>query len=134
MRTVCLVEDDPDLRQDLVELLEIAGTKATAYENAEACLNWLDSAKQDPISCFKLFLVDLTLPGMGGRQFVATLRQRGIESPILVLSGESKTDEIDQFLNLHKLHFMPKPFKFEVFLAKVSNLMLEGAGAVQNER
>ncbi|MDX1987701.1 MAG: response regulator [Candidatus Obscuribacter sp.] len=125
MHKVCYIEDDPDLRQDLAELLEISGLTVRAYESAEEFLT--SGSEEEAPKDYSLWVVDLTLPGLNGRELCSMLRQRGVETPIVVLSGEEKTEELEQFVNLHRLIFISKPFKFDHFLARVLDILPQGA-------
>ncbi len=83
-RTICLVDDDPIVRGLLSEILTPAGFTSLEAHDAEACLQLLNSSTPD------LFLLDISMPGMSGLELAKVLRERGIRSPIIMLSADAQ--------------------------------------------
>jgi len=94
---VLVVDDDADVREMLVRTMERQGwTSLTANDGREALAV---VAAQTP----DLILLDLTMPGMDGFEFVAELRRRQEwrAIPIVVITGKSLTNEDRQKLEGH---------------------------------
>lgn len=114
-RRILLVDDDADLRQTLVEQLEVhpefeilqAGTANDA----------LKSTRENNID---LTILDVGLPDMDGREAVKLLRAEGYNSPILMLTGHDS--DADQILGLDSgaNDYLTKPFRFPVLLARIN--------------
>ena len=83
-RTICLVDDDPVLKGFLSDLLIPLGFTTLEAFDADSCLNLLDEAKPD------LFILDVSMPGKSGLELSEILRDRGIRSPILMLSANAQ--------------------------------------------
>lgn len=82
---VLLVEDDPDDHFLMRELLaEVAGGEFTLHwaPDAERGLSVVDGAEHD------IFLVDYRLAGRSGLDFLRTVRERGIDTPVIILTGQ----------------------------------------------
>src|SRR5262249_59481045 len=86
-RRVLVVDDDPDLRQRLRELLEKEGLEVDEAGDGRAALARLD--EQWP----GLILLDLLMPGMDGFEFLGELQQRqtGRSVPVVVLTAKDLT-------------------------------------------
>jgi CheY-like chemotaxis protein len=86
-RRVLVIDDDPDLRQRLRDLLEEEGLQVDEAGDGRAALTRLD--EQWP----GLILLDLLMPGMDGFAFLTELQRRreGRSVPVVVLTGKDLT-------------------------------------------
>jgi len=66
--------------------------------------------------------VDVRLPGMNGVEVLRTLRDRGIATPVLVLTAQDAVDSKVQALRTGADDYVTKPFSFEELLARVEAL------------
>ena len=82
---VGIVDDDRELRTALRLLLESAGHVVETWADADACLAAMHPQRS---GCL---LLDLRLPGMSGLSLQKTLHERGIELPVILLSGHADT-------------------------------------------
>ena len=71
---------------------------------------------------YDLLVLDVRLPGMSGLELVRTLRDRGLTSPILMLTAQDSVDFKVQALRAGADDYMTKPFAFEELLARVEAL------------
>lgn len=109
-RPILVIEDDPDLRDNLQEALELEGYEAVTAAHGVEALRLLDDA---PLP--GAILLDLMMPVMSGAEFLATLRRERPELaaavPIMVLtaSGEAHkyrdltTEVLQKPVNLERL-------------------------------
>jgi two-component system chemotaxis response regulator CheY len=109
-RAVLVIDDDADARDALASLLEREGYRAAQVENGQQALEHLQVSHQQPA----VILLDLDMPVMDGRQFLARLPQiRGSVRPIvIVITGQDprivpgavavfrKPVQLDQLLRL----------------------------------
>jgi len=110
MHAILIVEDDPDIREDLAELLRDEGyTVSTAGNGAEA----LTVLREGFSPC--VVLLDLMMPTMNGWDFrSAMLREKKLASiPVVVLSGVADAD--DQAAQM-KLDYLAKPIDVDRLL------------------
>ena len=81
MRWVLIVDDDPDLRETLVDALSLEGLSVHAVENGREALDWLHGhAELDWV-----VLLDLMMPVMDGRSFLEARACDPIIAPIPVV-------------------------------------------------
>lgn len=112
-----LVEDEPHIAQGLIFNLEEEGYDVHHVDNGEAALAVLATRS------FALIVLDLMLPGIDGLEVCRTLRQRGDQTPVLMLTARSgEQDRIDG-LSEGADDYLPKPFNLKEFLLRVSALL-----------
>jgi DNA-binding response OmpR family regulator len=113
-RRLFIVDDDEDLRTNLVEQLN--HYREFDITEANSACDALDKVKDAHVD---LMILDVGLPDMDGREAVRILRNDGFKSPILLLTGhDSDSDEI-LGLEAGANDYVTKPFRFSVLLARV---------------
>jgi DNA-binding response OmpR family regulator len=113
---VLVIEDDPTVGQFVKRGLEEARYSVDLVadgEEGEAL------AKSQP---YDLVVLDLRLPGRSGQQVLRSLRARGFEKPILVLTAQDAVDAKVETLRAGADDYVTKPFAFEELLARVEAL------------
>src|SRR5215470_10180200 len=75
---------------------------------------------------FDLVLLDLMLPGRSGLEILQTLRQRRVETPVLVLTARDGIDDRVLGLDLGADDYLVKPFALPELLARVRALFRRG--------
>lgn len=83
---VLLVDDDAAVRAALKFALEVEGFKVRLYAGPEALL-----AEQD-LPAKGCLVIDYRMPVVDGLQLIALLRERGVDLPILMISGRVSAD------------------------------------------
>ncbi len=78
---ICVLDDDPGVRQSLQFLLEAHGFAVRTYG---AALTLLDTIEPDDVDCL---VIDYKMPQMDGLDVAAQLRQRHIAAPIILITG-----------------------------------------------
>ncbi|TCT35288.1 response regulator transcription factor [Martelella mediterranea] len=113
-RTILLVDDDQDLRETLVEQLEL-------YEefdilSAESAADSLRMLKEGQVD---LLIMDVGLPDMDGREAVKMARKNGFKAPIIMLTGHDTDSDTILGLEAGANDYVTKPFRFAVLLARI---------------
>ncbi len=122
--TILLVEDNPADARLLVEALRerrsacrvarvADGRQALAYLHGDE--PFARAPRPD------LLLLDLNLPGLGGRELLARIKRDPAlgQIPVIVLSSSQDADEIAACYALHANAYVSKPVEFEAFSAVV---------------
>lgn len=112
-QTILVVEDDRAIRQGLESAILKEGFDAIVVPSAEDAEEVMDTRSVD------LIILDLMLPGQSGLQLCRTLRDRGLNLPILMLTA--RADESDKILglNLGADDYITKPFSLDELMARV---------------
>lgn len=116
---ILVVDDDPDLRETLVDIFEDAGYATEAAEHGAAALELLQRAPDLPA----LVLLDMTMPVMDGETFAARMRQdpRLAQLPIVVYTARSDRERVAA--QLHAAGSVAKPLKLGQLLAVVGKVI-----------
>lgn len=115
---VLLVEDEPKLRQSLVEGLRLENLSVTGVgtaAEAEEQINGTD---------FDLIVLDWMLPDGNGVEMAARLRAQGKRMPVLIISARGGNATKDLVLRSGASGFLAKPFSFTDLLSQ-SRALLE---------
>jgi two-component system copper resistance phosphate regulon response regulator CusR len=75
---------------------------------------------------FDLIVLDLMLPGRDGIEILTTLRNRGIDTPILILTARDTVEDRVLGLDSGADDYLLKPFAFPEFLARIRALLRRG--------
>ncbi|MBI4231143.1 MAG: response regulator transcription factor [Planctomycetes bacterium] len=75
---------------------------------------------------FDLVLLDLMLPGRGGLEILKTLRQRGLQTPVLILTAKDAVADRVEGLDGGADDYLVKPFAFPELLARIRTLLRRG--------
>ncbi|MFM2429054.1 MAG: hypothetical protein RLZZ511_267 [Cyanobacteriota bacterium] len=112
---VLIIEDEPNLRSSLVDLLMREGFEAVGVANGEAGL--AEIKQRQPA----LILCDIKMPGMSGYDFLQQLRHdpETRNLPFIFLSGQASHSQIRQGMNLGADDYLPKPFQPEELIQAV---------------
>lgn len=116
--SIMVVEDDPSTSLLIISLLEEEGYVVHSANNGGDGLKKLDT-----IPLPNVFVVDLMMPDMDGKQFLEKARLRfghAAFPPVLLLTASSDGEGTAH--DVEAEDFLPKPFKAEDLLHHVSNL------------
>ena len=75
---------------------------------------------------FDLVLLDLMLPRRDGVEVLTTLRKRGLQTPVLILTAKDTVDDRVQGLDLGADDYLIKPFAFPELVARIRALLRRG--------
>lgn len=75
---------------------------------------------------FDLILLDLMLPGRDGLEILRTVRQRGIQTPVLILTAKDAVEDRVVGLDLGADDYLVKPFAFPELSARIRALLRRG--------
>jgi len=114
---ILLVEDDPGLRLTLTHRLGSEGYRVeTAGDGEEGLARAVGAA-------FDLLILDVMLPRKSGFDVLRDLRQRGIESPVLMLTARSQVADRVVGLKLGADDYLTKPFAIRELIARVAAIL-----------
>jgi two-component system alkaline phosphatase synthesis response regulator PhoP len=114
---ILLIEDEDALSVPLSDRLRREGYWVQIAANGET---GYEQALQGP---FDLILLDVMLPRKSGLDVCRDLRQRGITTPILMLTARTRTDDKVMGLRIGADDYLPKPFDQAELLARIEALL-----------
>lgn len=122
---VLVIEDDLRMASLLTQGLSEEGYQvASAHTGPDG----LSIASGSP---FDAIVLDVMLPGLDGFAVAESLRERGILSPILMLTARDTQGDIIRGLDLGADDYLTKPFDLDVFFARVRAVVRRGPSSTQ---
>jgi DNA-binding response OmpR family regulator len=121
MHKILIVEDEPAMQLGLKDNLEFEGYEATAVGDGQKALEEILTDLYD------LVILDVMLPNLSGFDVCKSVRAKGNNTPIILLTA--KGEEIDKVLGLElgADDYMTKPFSVRELLARIkANLRRSG--------
>jgi two-component system alkaline phosphatase synthesis response regulator PhoP len=112
-----LVEDEPGLRLTLTDRLASEGYEVDTAADGEEGLVRASSGDHD------LIVLDVMLPRLGGFDICRTLRQRGVTTPVLMLTARGQVADKVVGLKLGADDYLTKPFETIELLARLEALL-----------
>ena len=112
-KTILIVEDEPGITMAIKDELEFEGFDVRLAKDGIA---GLQSILESPPH---LIVLDLMLPGKNGFEICAELRQRGIRTPIIILTARGQEADKIRGLELGADDYVTKPFSLAELLARI---------------
>jgi len=112
---ILIIEDEDKLRRVMELQLKTAGFEVDQAGSAEAGIRLADNAD--------LIITDLRLPGMDGLQLLASLRERGMQTPIVVMTAFGSIETAVEAMKAGAVDFLPKPFSLDHLMAVVGKAL-----------
>jgi two-component system alkaline phosphatase synthesis response regulator PhoP len=116
-KRILLVEDEPGLLMTLSDRLRREGF---VVETAEDGITGLGRASSEG---FDLIVLDVMLPGLNGFDVCRDLRQRGIQTPVIMLTARGQVVDKVVGLKLGADDYLTKPFEMMELLARIEALL-----------
>ncbi len=113
---VLVVEDDRSVGQFVKRGLEEQRIQTDLVADGMEALEWASRGEYDVV------VLDLRLPSISGQEVLRTLRDRGIDTPVLVLTAQDAVESKVRALRTGADDYVTKPFAFEELLARVEAL------------
>lgn len=116
--TVLVVDDEPLVRDLLVQFLSLRGYRALGVKDGAQALSMVEQAPPD------LILLDLMLPGMSGVEVLRRLREKHFNGAIIIVTGSSDEELLEEAWSLHPQEVISKPIDLEKLLAIVQLVLV----------
>ncbi len=120
-RWILVVEDEAPLATMLCDNLQLDGHGTQWAADGELALAELAARR------FDLVILDVMLPGRNGLAVLRTMRGRGDDTPVLMLSAKGTDDDRIRGLELAADDYLAKPFHLRELLLRVSALLRRAA-------
>ena len=114
---VMIVEDDATIARFVELELTHADYEVFKFVDGETALEAVDEIAPD------IMLLDLMLPGVDGLQVARTMRERGLGTPILILTARSETQDVVKGFDAGADDYLRKPFEIPELLSRVRALL-----------
>lgn len=125
---ILVIDDEEDIRESLETVLTLEGFSVELAFNATEGLKKLDSSTYD------LILLDLMMPDKSGMELIPEIRQRGIETPIFLITAYGSIEVAIQALKVGANDYFSKPWDNEKLLIEVTRMILSSRLAHENQQ
>ena len=117
MPSILIVDDEPGVRTALGGVLRDEGYEVDAVESGEACLERLTR------QAFDVVVLDIWLPGMDGLATLSRMRERQIDTQVVVISGHGNVENAVRAIKMGAFDFVEKPLSLEKTVLVVRNAL-----------
>jgi DNA-binding response OmpR family regulator len=117
MASILVIEDDAAIRRGLVDALRFAGYEVLQASDGTAGRTEALRATLD------LILLDLVLPGPGGLDILAAVRQARPTLPVIILTARGEEADRVRGLRLGADDYVVKPFSVRELLARIEAVL-----------
>lgn len=112
-----IVDDNEEILEYLTSALEQKGFRV------EVARDGGEGGEKASSNDYDLIMLDLTLPKKDGSHICFELRKKGINVPVLMLSGNSEIGTKVNLLNIGADDYLVKPFSFDELYARIKALL-----------
>src|SRR5438874_6602258 len=117
MHRILIVDDDQTTLASLARAFRLAGHDAVVCDNAVRAIALLKTDR------FDLALSDVVMPGKDGLSMLEDLRDAGISTPVVMISGQASVDMAVRATKLGAVDFLEKPISSDKLLLTVENAL-----------
>jgi len=107
-QSILVVDDEQSVREAIVRVLSRAGFDVAGAEHAQAALELLRDGAQ-----FNAIVTDLEMPGIKGIDFVRLVRERDLDVPVIILTGNPTLESAISAVQYGGFRYLAKPFRNE---------------------
>jgi two-component system, NtrC family, nitrogen regulation response regulator NtrX len=126
-QTILVVDDEPGVRAALSGVLRDEGYLVDAVDSGEACLERVARASYDVI------VLDVWLPGIDGLVTLQRLRERQVDSPVVMISGHGNIESAVRAIKMGAFDFVEKPLSLEKTVLVVRNASRQRSLEAENK-
>jgi DNA-binding response OmpR family regulator len=120
-RRIAIIEDEPAIRQVVVDALELEGYQTDA---ADTWQSGLELGQRSPCD---LLLLDLALPGGDGLDLLAEVRLARPTLPVIIMTARGREEDRVSGLKLGADDYVVKPFSIKELLARIEAVLRRSA-------
>jgi heavy metal response regulator len=117
---ILLVEDDKNVARFVSKGLKENLFLVDLAKDGEEGFELIIQEKYD------LIILDILLPKMDGWQVLQKIKEKGIETPVIILTARDSTPDVVKGLNLGADDYLIKPFSFSELLARMRAILRRG--------
>ncbi|ADN08647.1 response regulator transcription factor [Sulfurimonas autotrophica] len=114
---IVVVEDEEDLLELLEYTLQKEGFETIGFLNTKTVVQILDEEEID------LLIMDRNLPGVEGSEFVAKLRDDGLDIPVIFLSARDSDEDIQSGFLRGGDDYITKPFNMKELVLRIRSVL-----------
>jgi DNA-binding response OmpR family regulator len=124
MARILVVDDDPAIRQLLIDVLEMEGYEVGIAADGLSAVQAVKASRPDFV------VLDVMMPGLDGFGVLSSIRaQPGEPVPVLMLTAAAEADADARAWASGVDYYLPKPFDADAVLELIDGVLNDQAGA-----
>ena len=127
MAHILIIDDERSIRSTMKDILEFEQHTVTLAEDGAQALEAVGR------ETFDLIFSDIKMPGMDGMELLDALLARGVEAPIVMISGHGTIETAVEALKKGAFDFIEKPIDLNRLLVTVRNALDKGNLVVETK-
>lgn len=117
MAQILIIDDDANTLASVARAFRMAGHEATVCDSAARALEIVREKK------FDVIFSDVVMPGKDGLALLEDFRKQGLETPVVMVSGQANVEMAVRATKLGAVDFLEKPLSTDKLLLTVSNVV-----------
>lgn len=118
-KCILIIDDERPVREAVTDILEIEDIQVLTAANGIIGVEMY----QKNMNRIGLVILDLSMPGMSGKETLTHLQAINPDVKVILSSGYSETDVSSLVNQQNHVGFLPKPYKIDNLLAKVAEFL-----------
>ncbi|WP_071190833.1 response regulator [Trichormus sp. NMC-1] len=116
MNTILIIEDEPQIRKNIQQILDLEGFATITAEDGLEGLDMAEKHQPDMIIC------DVMMPNLDGYGLIEVLRQKPLTAdiPFIFLTAKAENNDLRQGMELGADDYLIKPFKADELIRAIS--------------
>jgi len=114
---IVIVEDEEDILELIEYNLAKEGFETIGFLSTKSVEQILDEESVD------LLIMDRNLPGVEGSEFIASLRDKGIQTPVIYLTAKGKESDIEEGFLRGGDDYITKPFNMKELVLRIKAVL-----------
>ncbi len=121
-KRILIADDEAALLKTMAFTLKRKGFEAITFENGQSAYNEIKEAFQDN-KLYNLIITDIQMPGLNGLELIKKIRESGITTPILAITGFGNKKMVLDLMRAGCNDYLDKPFSMNEFINRISKLI-----------
>lgn len=123
---ILLIEDEKMTRQALVDTLSLINYRVVALTNGREALDYISGHSSE----VDLILSDVIMPEVGGIALLKTLRQQGIQTPVILMTGHALNPESENLQSYGLSGWLLKPPRVRRLAQMIANALISNSSII----
>ena len=116
-KSILFVDDDPDLRDIVKDLLTASGYEVDAAEDGAVAIEKLQQKH------YEVLLLDITMPNKNGMDVLRFARDKSLGSKVIMLTGMVGLSVAIESIKLGETDYITKPYNMDYLLASIKRAL-----------
>lgn len=121
-KKILIADDETALLNTMAFTLKRKGFEVTIVEDGESALKNIMQTYQNN-KFYDLIITDIQMPGISGIELIVKIREAGIDSPILAITGFGNMNMVVELMRAGCKDYLDKPFTMNEFIERISQLI-----------